>query len=136
MAMKSINSRSLSAAAAVSLICALLLADFAAADPGTAGFFVPRSAATACPGRKGLGKLVAAADILVFRGGKACGQRFEVTCTGAGCKKGKKVVVEIVDTCSPTTNRPCQTLTLSRAAFAAIANPNAGVVSVNFKQLK
>ncbi|CAL1353013.1 unnamed protein product [Linum trigynum] len=137
MAMKFINSPLPATAAllaAVSLICILLLADIAAAEPGTAGFFVPRSAATACPGKKGLGKLIAAADIRVFQRGKACGQRFEVTCTGAGCKKGKKVVVQIVDTCTPSKKNPCQTLTLSKAAFNAIANPNAGVVSVNFNQ--
>ncbi|CAN1185065.1 Putative EG45-like domain containing protein 1 [Linum perenne] len=98
--------------------------------------------------------MIAAAKPTLFRNGKSCGQVFEVTCTGAAaqddqqtqtetrrsssepspCKKGAKPVrVTVIDSCSPTKKESCPSFVLSKEAFAAIANPDAGLITISFK---
>ncbi|CAN0860194.1 EG45-like domain containing protein [Linum grandiflorum] len=130
---------------------------------GTASFSDPPYTPSAClEDKEPKNVMIAAANPELFRNGKACGQVFQVTCTGAGpgsddhqqsltmkkgrspppepsspCKKGgKPVAVTVIDSCSPTKKDPCPTLVLSKEAFAAIANPDAGLITISFQPLQ
>ncbi|CAL5399478.1 unnamed protein product [Camellia sinensis] len=89
---------------------------------------------SACYGNQDKGVMIAAASDAI--GGKAaCGRKYNVTCTGPtnqGVPRpctGKSVVVTIVDYCPPG----CQgTIDLSQAAFAMIADRNAGKVKIEY----
>jgi len=83
-----------------------------------------------------MGTMIAAASEVFWNGGKACGDRYVVSCKGATnagvphpCT-GRSVTVKIVDLCpSPG----CQgTIDLSQEAFAIIANPDAGKVEIEY----
>ncbi|CAN1185064.1 Putative EG45-like domain containing protein 1 [Linum perenne] len=77
--------------------------------------------------------MIAAAKPTLFRNGKSCGQVFEVTCTGAAAQGAKPVRVTVIDSCSPTKKESCPSFVLSKEAFAAIANPDAGLITISFK---
>ncbi|KAL7097346.1 hypothetical protein ACP275_10G138900 [Erythranthe tilingii] len=111
------------------------LLSMALATPGTATFYtsyVP----SACYGNKDSGVMIAAASDPLWANGGICGKVFNVTCTGPTnpvphpCT-GQSVVVKIVDHCPGCGG----TLDLSREAFAAIANPVAGIIKIEYNQI-
>ncbi|KAL7257587.1 hypothetical protein ACSBR1_003826 [Camellia fascicularis] len=114
----------------------ICLATVAYAAQGTATYYGPPYKPSACYGNQDKGVMIAAASDAI--GGKAaCGRKYKVTCTGPtnqGVPRpctGKSVVVTIVDYCPPG----CQgTIDLSQAAFAMIADRNAGKVKIEFTQ--
>ncbi|KAG1330804.1 putative EG45-like domain containing protein 1 [Cocos nucifera] len=81
--------------------------------------------------------MIAAASDAIYANGAACGRRYSVRCTGATnpvphpCTGSGGVVVTIVDHCAG-----CQaTLDLSYQVFAAIANPIAGKIKIDYTQV-
>jgi expansin (peptidoglycan-binding protein) len=94
-------------------------------------------AASACFGFQEQGTMIAAASDVFWNGGAACGKRLAVTCTGATNQgvpqpcTGRSVTVKIVDYC-PAGCRG--TIDLSQEAFAAIANPDAGKILVEYHE--
>ncbi|GLJ27214.1 hypothetical protein SUGI_0533570 [Cryptomeria japonica] len=81
------------------------------------------------------GNMIAAASDPLWGNGGACGRQYRVSCAGPAngvpmpCKGGS-VVVRIVDHCPGCGG----TLDLSQEAFAAIANPVAGIIKINYQQ--
>ncbi|KAL2927884.1 putative EG45-like domain containing protein 1 [Bienertia sinuspersici] len=77
--------------------------------------------------------MIAAASDELWNGGKICGQKFRVKCTGPTnpyphpCKGGS-VSVEIVDHCPNCGG----TIDLSKEAFSTIADPVAGVIKIDY----
>ncbi|KAB1998504.1 hypothetical protein ERO13_D12G073801v2 [Gossypium hirsutum] len=110
------------------------LISFASATPGIATFYT-KYVPSACFGNQDQGKMIAAAGDALWDNGTVCGKMFTVTCTGPRnpvphpCT-GKSVNVKIVDHCP----RCPSTIDLSQEAFTIIANPVAGVISVDYKQ--
>ncbi|KAI4376274.1 hypothetical protein MLD38_014056 [Melastoma candidum] len=89
----------------------------------------------ACYGSKNpYGVWIAAASDKLWDGGKICGKRFKVTCTGPTnavphpCT-GKSVTITVINYCPGCTN----TFDLSQEAFATIANPTAGVIKISYE---
>ncbi|TYH38113.1 hypothetical protein E1A91_D12G094400v1 [Gossypium mustelinum] len=111
------------------------LISFASATPGIATFYT-KYVPSACFGNQDQGKMIAAAGDALWDNGTVCGKMFTVTCTGPRnpvphpCT-GKSVNVKIVDHCP----RCPSTIDLSQEAFTIIANPVAGVISVDYKQI-
>ncbi|XP_020414248.1 EG45-like domain containing protein [Prunus persica] len=109
------------------------------AEQGTVTFYTPAYVPSSCNGYQNDGVLIAAASAPIFNNKAACGRSYRVTCTGATNQgvpqpcKGTSVVVKIVDLCpSPG----CQaTLDLSQEAFATIANPDAGKITIEYNQV-
>ncbi|KAG8084239.1 hypothetical protein GUJ93_ZPchr0010g8665 [Zizania palustris] len=89
--------------------------------------------ATGCFGNKDVGKMIAAASDELWASGNICGKMLTVRCirgTNAvpnPCHGGS-ITVKIVDHC-PGCNG---TLDLSKEAFAAIANPVAGKIVIDY----
>ncbi|CAL5399486.1 unnamed protein product [Camellia sinensis] len=119
----------------------ICLATVAHAAQGTATYYGPpykrmKYLSSACYGNQDKGVMIAAASDAIW--GKAvCGRKYKVTCTGPtnqGVPRpctGKSVEVTIVDYCPPG----CQgTIDLSQAAFAMIADRNAGKVKIEYTQ--
>ncbi|KAL0383159.1 UNVERIFIED_CONTAM: putative EG45-like domain containing protein 1 [Sesamum calycinum] len=111
------------------------LLSVALATPGTATFYnsyIP----SACYGNKPQGVMIAAASDPLWANGAICGKVFNVTCTGPTnpvphpCT-GRSVVVKIVDHCPGCGG----TLDLSKEAFATIANPVAGIIKIDYRQV-
>jgi len=82
--------------------------------------------------------MIAAASETFWNGGKACGDRYVVTCKGATnagvphpCT-GQSVTVQIVDLCPAGSCRA--TIDLSQEAFAIIADRNAGKIKVEYRR--
>ncbi|XP_057536851.1 EG45-like domain containing protein [Amaranthus tricolor] len=105
-----------------------ILACFASVAFGIAGkaTFYKTSA---CYGYQAQGTtMIAAVSPDIYRNGAACGRMYRVSCTGANCRGGS-VTVKVVDlwpTCG--TNQ----FDLSSQAFAKIANPDAGVINIDY----
>ncbi|CAN1157883.1 EG45-like domain containing protein 2 [Linum perenne] len=104
---------------------------------GLAVFHYPYTP-SACYGRQNKGEMIAGVSDKLWNGGKACGMRYKVRCTGAPypfphpCKTTTAdVVVTVTDYCDRCTGD----INLSRAAFVKIANINAGKVRVEYDQL-
>ncbi|KAL6873818.1 hypothetical protein ACP4OV_013900 [Aristida adscensionis] len=125
------------AAAGVVLLVATVLClapSPALADQGTATYYTVYTP-SACYGFADQGTMIAAASDGLWDGGAACGRMYTVSCAGGTnavpnpCTGGA-VTVKIVDRCpSPG----CQaTLDLSQEAFAAIGNPDAGKILINY----
>lgn len=79
--------------------------------------------------------MIAAASDVLWNNGAVCGRKYRVTCIGAAypgvqpCKAGTSVVVKVVDYCP----KGCRgTIDLSKEAFSAIADPNAGVIRIRY----
>ncbi|KAF0913789.1 hypothetical protein E2562_024877 [Oryza meyeriana var. granulata] len=95
-------------------------------------------AASSCTGFAQQGTMIAAASDAFWGGGAACGKRLAVTCVGATNQgvphpcTGRTVTVKIVDYC-PAGCRG--TIDLSQEAFAAIANPDAGKVLIEYREV-
>ncbi|MFS7917914.1 putative rlpA-like protein, double-psi beta-barrel [Helianthus anomalus] len=71
----------------------------------------------------------------LYNNGATCGRRYHVTCTGRTndgilqpCT-GRSVDVTVVDLCPTCATRQ---IDLSREAFAVIANPDAGLINVEY----
>nr|XP_010926572.1 putative EG45-like domain containing protein 1 [Elaeis guineensis] len=118
------------------LVLAMLLGlrTLVAAAPGTATYYTQYTP-SACYGNQNKGTMIAAASDAIYSNGAACGRRYSVRCTGSTngvphpCK-GASVVVTIVDHCAG-----CQaTLDLSHEVFAAIADPIAGKIMIDYTQ--
>ena len=94
-------------------------------------------AASACYGFADQGVMIAAASEAFWNGGEACGHLYAVRCTGAtnaGVPQpctGRTVTVKIVDLC-PAGCRG--TIDLSQEAFAAIADPDAGKINIQYNR--
>ncbi|KAK9932004.1 hypothetical protein M0R45_019255 [Rubus argutus] len=120
----------------VAMVVVCLLSD-TYADEGTATFYTPPYVPSSCNGYENDGVMIAAASNAIWDNRAACGRRYRVKCTGATNQgvpkpcKGNSVVVKIVDFCPPG----CRgTIDLSREAFAAIANPDAGKIKIEFNE--
>ncbi|CAN0899666.1 EG45-like domain containing protein [Linum grandiflorum] len=124
---------------AISMSCNYLA--YAKDYTGTAAYYVPDNS-TAC--KKGLweaaGDMVAMVPNSTFKKGKACGNKYQVTCTGgtnnypSPCKPGQQpVTVTVANSCS---GDDCATFTLSTAAFEVIAKHDAGRVNISYKRIK
>ncbi|KAL5804614.1 hypothetical protein ACOSQ3_031414 [Xanthoceras sorbifolium] len=93
-------------------------------------------AASACYEHQDKGVMIAAASGGLYNSGAACGQYYLVTCvsgTNAGdppCRDGGMAIVMITDFCPSAS---CETLSLSKEAFAAIADLDAGVINIAFQ---
>ncbi|KAK3040716.1 hypothetical protein RJ639_028006 [Escallonia herrerae] len=97
-----------------------------------------RHSPSSCDGFTNEGVMIAAASDAVWDNRGACGRHYRVKCTGATNQgdphpcSGNSVVVKIVDYCPPG----CRgTIDLSQEAFAAIANPDAGKIEIEFESL-
>ncbi|TVU46246.1 hypothetical protein EJB05_05771, partial [Eragrostis curvula] len=83
--------------------------------------------------------MIAAGSDVFWSGGSPCDQVYEVTCTGATNQgvphpcTGRSVTVKIVDLCPSPACRG--TIDLSQEAFAVIADPNAGKVNIEYRQI-
>lgn len=120
---------------AVLVVC---LPSVAFAAQGTATFYTPPYVPSSCYGYQNNGVMIAAASDAIWGNRAACGRSYRVRCTGATNQgvpqpcKGTSVVVKIVDYCPPG----CRgTIDLSQEAFAAIANPDAGKIQIEYTQV-
>ncbi|XP_052168409.1 EG45-like domain containing protein [Oryza glaberrima] len=119
-------------------VVGLAMVSLVAGISGTATFYTPPYTPSACFGFQEQGTMIAAASDVFWNGGAACGKRYVVTCTGAtnqGVPRpctGRSVTVKIVDHCPSG----CQgTIDLSQEAFAIIANPDAGKIKIDYRQV-
>ncbi|CAA7407588.1 unnamed protein product [Spirodela intermedia] len=119
--------------AATFLLAGLLPVALAAS--GTATFYTPPYVPSACYGFQNRGVMIAAASDAIWDNRAACGRRYRVTCRGPTNQgvlqpcTGRSVDVTIVDYCPAG----CQgTIDLSQEAFAAIANPDAGKILIDY----
>ncbi|EXB94142.1 hypothetical protein L484_004667 [Morus notabilis] len=77
----------------------------------------------------------------VWDNGASCGRQYLVRCISAAvpktCIPGKIIQIRIVDRALTSVSRPSNpgaTIVLSTAAFAAIANPSAASVNIEFQE--
>uniref|UniRef100_A0A0D3GK58 Expansin-like EG45 domain-containing protein n=1 Tax=Oryza barthii TaxID=65489 RepID=A0A0D3GK58_9ORYZ len=120
------------------LAAALLLGLVSASQAieGTATFYTVYTP-SACYGFQDQGTMIAAASDGLWDGGRACGRMYTVRCVrGTNAVpnpcNGGTVTVKIVDRCpSPGCT---STLDLSREAFAAIGNLDAGRIVIDYNQ--
>ncbi|XP_035549415.1 EG45-like domain containing protein [Juglans regia] len=117
-------------------ICSLT--SVANAAQGTATFYTPPYVPSSCYGFQNNGVMIAAASDAIWGNRAACGRSYRVRCIGSTNQgvpqpcKSTSVVVKIVDYCPPG----CQgTIDLSREAFSAIANLNAGKIRIEYTQV-
>ncbi|KAL6012281.1 hypothetical protein ACLOJK_002760 [Asimina triloba] len=110
----------------------LCLISVVAAVPGNAVFY-----ASACYQNQDKGVMITGVSDALWDGGRACGKRYAVRCTGATntaphpCRDNKEVTVTVVDYC----RTPCYGLfNLYQDAFNIIADPNAGNVKIDYRQ--
>ncbi|XP_058113164.1 EG45-like domain containing protein [Magnolia sinica] len=108
------------------------------AVPGTATYYDPPYVPSSCYGNQDNGVMIAGASDTIWGNRAACGRHYSVKCTGQvntlpkPCKE-TSVVVRIVDYCpSPGCNG---TINLSRDAFNAIANLQAGKIKIDYQQV-
>ncbi|OAY31863.1 EG45-like domain containing protein [Manihot esculenta] len=106
--------------------------------PNKSGPGKPPYTPSKCYGNQNNGAMIAGVSDALWNNGAACGRRYRVRCIGGAnlaphpCKQGTSVVVKVVDYCS----RGCQgEINLSRDAFAQIADPEAGIVKVQYDQV-
>ncbi|KAF2928199.1 hypothetical protein DAI22_06g260700 [Oryza sativa Japonica Group] len=109
------------------LAAALLLGlvSVSQAIQGTATFYTTYNP-SACYGNQDNGRMIAAASDGLWAGGKICGTMFTVRCVGQPTPCPTRAAA------APS---PTATIDLSREAFAAIANPVAGKVLIDYQQL-
>ncbi|OMO51028.1 hypothetical protein CCACVL1_30057 [Corchorus capsularis] len=70
-------------------------------------------------------------DDALWGNGAICGKYFTVKCTGPHPCTGKSVTVKIMDRCPGCPS----TFDLSKEAFSQIADPVAGIINIDFKQI-
>ncbi|CAN0901943.1 Putative EG45-like domain containing protein 1 [Linum grandiflorum] len=93
---------------------------------------------SACYQNQDMGDMIAGVSDKLWNGGSVCGKQFTVACTGPAntapnaCKTTTgTVTVTVTDYCRDCTGD----INLSRAAFAQIANIDAGKVRVTYNQV-
>ncbi|XP_047333374.1 EG45-like domain containing protein [Impatiens glandulifera] len=108
----------------------------ASAIAGRASFYTVYTPSS-CYGFEDQGTLIAAANPSLFNNKAACGRMYRITCTGPTnqgvpqpCRGS--VTVKIVDLCPGCA---ADQFDLSQEAFSAIADPNAGVVTIDYVQV-
>uniref|UniRef100_A0A7N0UT88 Expansin-like EG45 domain-containing protein n=1 Tax=Kalanchoe fedtschenkoi TaxID=63787 RepID=A0A7N0UT88_KALFE len=105
----------------------------ASATPGIATFYT-NYRPSACYGNQDEGVMIGAASDPLWNNGAICGKYFTVRCTGPtnpypkSCKGKNSVRIKIVDHCPGCGG----TLDLSKEAFAAIADPVAGRIKIDY----
>lgn len=67
----------------------------------------------------------------IWNNGANCGKWFKIQCTGNGCTSSATISIKVVDRC-PNGCVGGRAFDLSDTAFRAIANPDAGHVSINY----
>ncbi|XP_002979844.2 putative EG45-like domain containing protein 1 [Selaginella moellendorffii] len=72
----------------------------------------------------------AAAAPSIYSNGAACGRYYCVKCTSNGCRNSNVIRVKILDLCPGCPGA----FDLSQQAFARIANPDAGVINIDYYQ--
>ncbi|CAM8933595.1 unnamed protein product [Rhodiola kirilowii] len=123
----------------VALLLACSLVSLAAASEGTATFYTRPYVPSACYGFEDHGIMIAAASETFWDDGGACGDLYDVKCLGGTnegvpdpCIGNDAIRVMIVDLCPPGS---CHgTIDLSSQVFAAIADPDAGVIRVSYQR--
>ncbi|GMH24936.1 hypothetical protein Nepgr_026779 [Nepenthes gracilis] len=115
----------------------LCLSGGAHAAVGIGVFYGPPYTPSACYRGANEGVMVAGVSAELWNNGAACGRYYTVTCIGGTneaphpCKPNTSVTVKVVDYCQ----LGCQgQINLSRDAFARIANPDAGIVRIQYFQ--
>ncbi|MBA0553804.1 hypothetical protein Golob_012953 [Gossypium lobatum] len=115
----------------------LCLTSIVHADQGKAVFFEPPYTPSACYGTQSYGNMVAGVSDALWNNGRACGKSYRVKCLGGAneaphpCKNGNTAVVKVVDYCKAG----CQgIINLSKHAFSTIADPDAGIIQVEFNE--
>ncbi|KAK5811611.1 EG45-like domain containing protein [Gossypium arboreum] len=120
-------------------VCMILcLTSIVHADQGKAVFFEPPYTPSACYGTQSYGNMVAGVSDTLWNNGRACGKSYRVKCIGGAneaphpCKNGDTAVVKVVDYCKAG----CQgIINLSKHAFSTIADPDAGIIQVEFNEV-
>ena len=67
----------------------------------------------------------------IWNNGQNCGKNFRIQCQGNGCRGSGAITIKIVDRC-PNGCSGGRAFDLSSEAFAAIADPNVGVITVSY----
>ncbi|XP_047333525.1 EG45-like domain containing protein [Impatiens glandulifera] len=118
-------------------ITSTCLTPLASAKAGKASYYTDYTPSS-CYGFENQGTLIAAANRALFNNKAACGRRYRVTCTGRTNQgvlqpcRGGSVTVKIVDLCPGCA---ADQLDLSKEAFSAIADPNAGLINIDYVQV-
>ncbi|XP_057872061.2 EG45-like domain containing protein [Cryptomeria japonica] len=109
---------------------------------GKATFYTPPYVPSACygndPKQFPAGNLFAVASDAFWDNGGVCGNHYQTTCIGpanngdASPCRGRPIVVKIVDYCP---SGCVGTIDLSQDAFADIADPDAGIVHINYERV-
>ncbi|CAN0901942.1 EG45-like domain containing protein 2 [Linum grandiflorum] len=123
--------------AAMVVLVMLCLPNPSEAEQGLAVYhdiYTPSS----CYGNRNMGDMIAGVSAKLWNGGRACGKRFKVRCTGPAntapnaCKTTTgAVIVTVTDYCEDCKGD----INLSRSAFAKIASLDAGKVRVAYYQV-
>ncbi|XP_075101126.1 putative EG45-like domain containing protein 1 isoform X2 [Nicotiana tabacum] len=84
----------------------------------------------------------AAAGEGIWDNGAACGRQYLISCINSvlprACKHGETIQIKIVDRAQTALSKPTKegtTMVLSNAALAAIADPNAPSLNIDFRQV-
>ncbi|KAK3146790.1 hypothetical protein QOZ80_3BG0272030 [Eleusine coracana subsp. coracana] len=122
----------------LAMVVGLAMVSLVAGTAGTATFYTPPYTPSKCHGFQNDGTMIAAGSDVFWRGASPCDQRYEVRCTSATNEgvphpcTGRSVIVRMVDLC-PAGCRG--TIDLSQEAFAIIADPNAGKISIEYRRI-
>nr|GMD89914.1 EG45-like domain containing protein [Ipomoea batatas] len=122
-----------------------LLLHLSLADIGTTSQYSPPYTPTACFGSDRSqfpsSNYFAAAGEGIWDNGASCGRQYLVSCISSvlpkACKKDQTIQIKIVDRAQTSVSRPTKpgtTMVLSNAAFAAIADPSATSLNIEFQQ--
>ncbi|XP_019175681.1 PREDICTED: EG45-like domain containing protein [Ipomoea nil] len=127
-------------------IILLLFSPPSCADIGTTSQYSPPYTPTACFGSGAAqfpsSNYFAAAGEGIWDNGASCGRQYLVSCISSvlpkACKAGQTIQIRIVDRAQSSVSkstRPETTMVLSDAAFAAIADPSAPSLNIEFQQV-
>ncbi|CAI9094478.1 OLC1v1030225C1 [Oldenlandia corymbosa var. corymbosa] len=116
------------------------------ADIGTASKYNPPYSPTACFGgdrsQFPASNLFAAAGEKVWDNGAACGRQYLLKCINSAvagaCVQGQQIQVIVVDRALTSVSKPSRAdtnLVLSNTAYAAVANPSASFINIDFIQV-
>ncbi|KAI3709181.1 hypothetical protein L2E82_38940 [Cichorium intybus] len=124
--------------ALILIVMVACLISLANAIDGQATFYTPSYVPSSCYGFQNRGVMIVAANARLFAGKGACGRRYRVRCTSGTnlgvphpCRGGT-VDVTVVDLCPGCAG---DQLDLSQEAFAMIADPDEGRISIEYHQI-
>ncbi|KAG0600925.1 hypothetical protein M758_11G071400 [Ceratodon purpureus] len=108
-------------------------------NTGRASFYTAPYVPSACfgydqgqfPGNMFFAAAGDSAGANLWNNGQNCGKNFRIQCQGKGCRGSGAITIKIVDRC-PNGCSGGRAFDLSSEAFAAIADPNVGVITVNY----